>query len=188
MDHYYEKIQGWFNFQPLYYVAANIFPDGSNFLEIGSWKGASASFMGVELINLKKTNTKLYCIDTWEGTPGEHDTESAVIEKTLLEQFLTNTKPLNDNGLTIVPIKSKSQDCASVFQDNFFDFIYIDGSHYYEDVKQDIIKYLPKLKKDGIFAGHDWQCEEVVRAVSETLGISNIRLIHNTWIYVGKMP
>lgn len=183
MNHYWQTIQGWFNFQPIYSYAANTFPDGSNFLEIGSWKGASTSYLGVELINLNKTKTVLYCVDTWEGTPGEHDTEKSVLDKTLFNEFLNNIKPLRDNGLVINPVKGKSQDSSILFADNFFDFIYIDGSHYYNDVKEDIIKYLPKLKSTGVLAGHDWQCEEVVRAVSETLGLQNIKTIHNTWIY-----
>lgn len=184
MEHYCHKIQGWFNFHGLYSHVANVFPDGSKFLEIGTWKGTSISYLGVELINLNKKNTTLYCIDTWEGTPGEHDTDPSVINNTLYDEFLNNIKPLEDNGLKIEKIKNKSQLCSDMFEDHFFDFIYVDGSHYYDDVKKDILLYLPKLKPNGIFAGHDWQSEEVRRAVEETIGTSSIKLIQNTWVYV----
>ena len=183
MNHYYQNIPGWFNFQGLYSEVAKHYPDGSNFLEIGVWKGTSVAYLGIELINLNKKNTQIYCVDTWEGTKGEHDTEMSVINGTLFDEFLNNIKPLTDNGLTINVIKSKSQECDARFSDDFFDFIYIDGSHYYEDVKQDIIKYLPKLKKTGTFAGHDWQSEDIRKAVGETLGLQNIKTVHNTWIY-----
>ena len=37
-----------------------------------------------------------------------------------------------------------------------YDFIYIDASHEYEDVLNDLKMFLPKLKSNGIIAGHDW--------------------------------
>lgn len=36
-----------------------------------------------------------------------------------------------------------------------FDYIYIDGSHVYEDVKKDFEDWLPKLSKGGLIAFHD---------------------------------
>jgi hypothetical protein len=181
MNHYYHNIQGWFNFQFLYTYVANFFPDGSNFLEIGAWKGTSVAYLGVELINLNKKNTILHCIDIWEGSE-QYDNDISVITGTLYNEFLNNIKPLQDNGLTIKPVKDKSELCYQNYPDKFFEFIYVDGSHYYEDVKKDIELYLPKLKSNGIFAGHDWQSPEVRQAVEETIGLSDIQLVHNTWI------
>ena len=37
-----------------------------------------------------------------------------------------------------------------------FDFVYIDGSHRYEDVKSDIESWWPLVSDKGIIAGHDW--------------------------------
>ena len=183
MEHFYQNIgEDWFSYPQLYKRIVDNSQDGSHIVEVGSWKGRSAAFMAVEIINSNK-KIKFDCVDTWEGTKGEHDTEMSVINGTLFDEFLNNIKPLTDNGLTINVIKSKSQECDARFSDDFFDFIYIDGSHYYEDVKQDIIKYLPKLKKTGTFAGHDWQSEDIRKAVGETLGLQNIKTVHNTWIY-----
>lgn len=49
-----------------------------------------------------------------------------------------------------------SFDAVKDFPDHTFDFIYIDGSHLYEDVKRDLNDWLPKLKEDGIMCGHDY--------------------------------
>ena len=40
--------------------------------------------------------------------------------------------------------------------DNSLDFIFIDACHDYECVKEDLHTWYPKLKKGGIFAGHDY--------------------------------
>lgn len=36
------------------------------------------------------------------------------------------------------------------------DFVYIDGNHAYQFVKEDIENYFPKIKKGGIIGGHDY--------------------------------
>jgi hypothetical protein len=49
------------------------------------------------------------------------------------------------------------------------DFLYIDGNHVYEAVKQDIKLYYQLMKKNGIIGGHDYTplTEGVVKAVNE---------------------
>ena len=38
----------------------------------------------------------------------------------------------------------------------YFDWIYIDGNHTYEYVKQDLEGYRPKVKPGGYMAGDDY--------------------------------
>ena len=67
MNHFYEQIQGWFDFEDLYSDVVKTFPEESHFVEVGSWKGKSASFMAVEIHNSKK-QIKFDCVDTWNGS------------------------------------------------------------------------------------------------------------------------
>jgi hypothetical protein len=53
-------------------------------------------------------------------------------------------------------IRSLSNQSVSLFEDESLDFIYIDGNHSYESVKEDMNIWFPKLKKGGLFAGHDY--------------------------------
>jgi len=53
--------------------------DGAVFVEVGCWKGKSACFMGVEIINSAK-KIDFYCVDHWAGTRGEHDDEPRLSE------------------------------------------------------------------------------------------------------------
>jgi hypothetical protein len=43
----------------------------------------------------------------------------------------------------------------NIFQENYFDFIFIDGDHTYEAVSQDFELYLSKVKKGGLVFMHD---------------------------------
>jgi disulfide oxidoreductase YuzD len=62
-------------------------------------------------------------------------------------------------------------DAVRRFPDRYFDWAYVDGNHSYEDCLADLTAISPKIKKDGVIAGHDY-CEDeakgygVVRAVS----------------------
>jgi hypothetical protein len=49
------------------------------------------------------------------------------------------------------------------------DFVYIDGNHSYDAVKQDIMLYYPLIKNNGLIGGHDYTpyTESVMRAVNE---------------------
>ena len=57
------------------------------------------------------------------------------------------------------------------YPDEYFDIVYIDASHEYECVKEDIISWLPKVKIGGILCGDDYCVgwPQVVKAVDEIL-------------------
>lgn len=53
-------------------------------------------------------------------------------------------------------IRLKSVEAAKLFEDETFDFVYIDSSHNYDTVTNDLKTWLPKVKKGGILAGDDY--------------------------------
>ena len=65
-------------------------------------------------------------------------------------------------------IEKKSEDVVDLFEDESFDYIFIDGLHTYEQCSKDINNYYSKLKVGGIFSGHDYiYCDGVNKAVNE---------------------
>jgi len=68
------------------------------------------------------------------------------------------------------------------------DFVYIDGNHNYEAVKQDIKAWWPKVKKDGIIGGHDMDAAflGVCRAVVEFANKKKLTIYgkqNEWWLY-----
>lgn len=152
IEHIYQQLQfgeDWFTYASLYKNMVTKFPSGSKFVEIGSWKGKSSAFMAVEIANSGK-NIDFYCIDTFEGSIEYKNNPELPF---LYEVFKTNMKPL-ENYYT--DIRTTSLNAVEKFDDESIDFVFIDGSHEYEDIKNDIISWLPKVKKGGILAGHDY--------------------------------
>jgi hypothetical protein len=182
MEHYYQNIgENWFTFQNIYRTAVENF-DNAKFIEIGSWKGRSACFMGVEILNSKK-NIDFYCVDTWSGSE-EHKDMDIIKNDLLYDEFLKNIEPVSS---VIKPIRKTSKEASKDFPDNFFDFIFIDAGHDYDSVKEDIDLWFPKLKNRGIFAGHDYDVgwAGVVKAVDEWSLSQNkkIFITGNSWMH-----
>lgn len=183
MNHIFQNAnfgENWFSFPLLYKEFVDISNDGSKIVEVGCWKGKSTAYLAVEIINSKK-DIKFYAVDTWQGSP-EHQNNSEVINNTLYDIFLSNIEPVKD---AIIPIKMPSIEAASYFEDNELDIVFIDASHYYDDVKSDILAWLPKVKSGGIIAGHDYvqSWPDVIKVVNEIFGKENLRLQERCWVY-----
>lgn len=172
MEHFYQNIQGWCSFYDIYADLVRRFPSGSHFVEIGTWRGQSASFMAVEIINSGK-QIKFDCVDTWHGTLNEelHQQDPGVINDTLYNEFITNMKPVEGY---YNPIRMDSVSAAALYDDASLDAVFIDGDHLYDGVLADIRAWLPKVKPGGFIGGDDYghivDSEGVQRAVQEVFG------------------
>ena len=154
MEHFYNNTIGenWFNYEHFYSSMVSKFDTGSHFVEVGVWKGMSACYMAVEIINSGK-DIKFDCVDTWEFVEtsneiGEHEFEN------LFNIFQKNIEPVKNN---IGIVKSLSWDGAKNYEDGSLDFVFIDAAHDYESVTKDLNSWFPKIKIGGIISGHDYR-------------------------------
>lgn len=180
MEHFYENIgENWFNYGDLYKLMIDKYGDNSHFVEVGSWLGRSSCFMGVEIHN-SNYNIKFDCVDTWKGSI-EHKSSDEIIYGTLYRDFLKNIEPVKH---IINPIRTTSIEASKTYDDNTLDFVFIDASHEYNDVLDDISHWLPKVKIGGCLAGHDYDYYKVNKAVKDFFnGQDFFRMNNNCWVH-----
>jgi len=169
MEHFWKNVPGWFSDDDVnfYRHMVDTINAPAHFVEVGCWKGRSASFMAVEIIRSGK-QIQFDCVDNFIGDPNEpvHQTDPNVINGTLFEEFQMNLKPVEGRYR---PVRLDSVSASKLYQDNSLDFVFIDAAHDYESVKADINSWMPKLKLNGILAGHDYYHPPVMKAVQELI-------------------
>lgn len=162
--HYFQSVPGWFSFRGVYEDAVKEAKDGAVFVEVGSWKGKSASFMGVEIANSGK-RIEFYAVDHWKGSDEPaHHADLDVRNGRLYEVFLRNIKPVAD---FVKPLRTDSVTASKHFEDASLDLVLLDAGHTYEDVAADIAAWLPKLKPGATLAGDDYNWTGVRKAIEE---------------------
>lgn len=183
MPSYFTNIYGYFDFQNIYNFAVDKFPKDSTFIEIGVWLGKSACYMA-EKLKETESNNKFYCLDHFMGEINATDQQNIVKQNqgNVYNLFMENMNKAGVDGY-FLPIKDFAQNAAYKFSDQTFDFIFLDAEHLYGCVTNDLNTWYPKLKKGGIFAGHDYR-GEVKKAVDDFFGAKNINVIGSgsSWI------
>ena len=81
-------------------------------------------------------------------------------------RLLANLSSLDQTQNKVSLIRLPSHMAADLFVDEIFDWIFIDANHRYAYVKADLQSWLPKVKKEGVIAGHDYNHNEVRAAVA----------------------
>lgn len=153
-------------------------PEKAQAVEIGSYAGESA----VIFVQSGKIE-KLYCVDPWQENYDPEDEASLSKMERVEEAFDERIVPYSKS---IVKMKTTSFEASVKFKNETLDFVYIDGNHSYDFVLQDITLWYPKLKKDGILAGHDRRWPGVKKAL-QTAGLSMEKIFADgSWLCTKK--
>ena len=118
--------------------------DEINYLEIGSFEGLSALFMLEEFPNCTVT-----CVDTWQGS----DEHSSRLGSSIEDNFDYNVRKYHDR---LTKKKMSSHEFLISANDAKYDIIYVDGSHYSDDVIIDVLKSFDILKIGGLLILDDY--------------------------------
>lgn len=91
----------------------------------------------------------IYSVDRYTGERG-HDTK----------QYIKALKTLKEHETKNSLLRMNFCEALDFFEDNTFDFIYIDGyAHTGENEGKTLYDWYPKLKKGGMFAGDDYHSD-----------------------------
>lgn len=138
----------------LFNMAANL-PDDAVIVEIGSFLGRSTTAMAFAS---RGSNRKIFAIDTFQGNTSDFVKGQNNVDwegDDFLAVFKDN---LARNGLEdyVIPVKGTSGEIGRQW-DKPIDFLFVDGSHEFEDVVADFELYLPWVKPGAMLAFHDVQ-------------------------------
>jgi len=146
-------IDGWFSEdEGRWYARFARALRGGTFVEVGSWKGRSTSFVGPVC---NANGTRLVCVDHWNGSGDGHKDryEAALAREDVEQTFRANMEAL---GFVVEVIRQPSAVAASRFEPCSIDRVFLDASHDGVSVAEDLAVWTERLKPDGILAGHDY--------------------------------
>jgi hypothetical protein len=136
--------------------------NGSN--NIGIELGVASGTYSKQMVDSNKFS-KVYGIDVYND---HHNTK----------QYLSALTYIGlDKPYTL--IRSSFEETLTLFQDNFFDYIYVDGyAHTGQEDGKTLYTWFSKLKENGIFAGHDYHTAwpKTIRVVDEFIKSYNLNL------------
>lgn len=145
-------------------------------LEVGSWTGFSALTWAHAIAMLHDAGGEVTCVDAWEpyfieadirsAEPVYHRMDSLARSGLAYNLFLHNAS-CGPKGVPITPLRGKSAHVLASLEPGRFDLIYIDGSHYYESVRADLIAC---RRLGGMLCGDDLELQVGEIARSEALG------------------
>lgn len=114
--------------------------------EIGVWKG------GFSRRILKKNPKHLYLIDPWQHQ--DYNGRWYSIGQMKMDTIYRKINKEYSNLDNVTIIKDFSENV--VFEENYFDLVYIDGNHSYKYVLKDLNHYYKFMKNKSYLTGDDY--------------------------------
>lgn len=156
MEHFWRNIDGYFTFPSFYDWIARQASTIQQWrgVEVGVYTGQSVAFLGVQLLQYNAIEPTICLVDI----------------EMAKHRAVQNLHPLAHTGIGFEIHELDSVVASRLYDDASLDFVFIDADHSYAAVSRDIDAWIPKVKKGGIIAGHDycnWPGFGVIQAVTE---------------------
>ena len=174
---HWHEIDGWFQWRSAQEEAARWFPEGSCFIEVGTYLGRSLCSLG-EVVEQSRKIFTVIGVDTCRGSGPEGKRQKDYHGAAVAQGGGTFAGALHKNviecgyGDSITLIIADSVTASGLFSDASVDWVHLDARHDYASVKADVQAWLPKLKPGGWLSGDDYdeiKWPEVVNAVRDLL-------------------
>ena len=160
-----------------------------NFLEVGVFQGVTSRNICEKLYELHKNDFRYYGVDIFEDSTEEIDLKESTVKHNkisnplkhflfniILKQNLNSIESVNKllrkfkNNVQL--IKGLSHDALKKINLSEIEFIFLDGGHAYETVREDLEIILKDIKKNMVIICDDYDQEGygVKKAVDELKG------------------
>jgi len=138
--------------------------------EIGVRNGQNFELM------IRHNPKEAVAIDSWieDGVIGRNDCRYT--QEVLDEQYNNFKADMADKPFVKI-LRAYSFDAVKQFDDDYFDFVYIDADHTFEGCYKDIVDWYPKVKKGGVLCGHDYVAKSHRTRYGERLNFGVIEAV-----------
>lgn len=173
----WQEIEGWFTWRSGQEEAVRHFPEGSCFVEVGSYLGRSLCSLA-EVVHQSGKKIDVIGVDTCRGSGPEGPQEKDYHGTAVAAGHGTFAGALHRNIIecgyadSITLIVRDSVAAARLFPDTSIDWVHLDARHDGPGVTADIYAWLPKIKPGGWLSGDDYnesKWPELVEAVNTIL-------------------
>ncbi len=129
--------------------------------ELGVWRGRTF----LHLLNSCPSLTMIG-VDLWAPQPDNEGPENYVNWPHAKYEKMVRDGSKDFEGRAII-YKMLTDEAADLVNDESLDFVFIDADHSSEAVRNDILKWTPKVKPSGFIIGHDINWDTVKIIVDE---------------------
>jgi predicted O-methyltransferase YrrM len=154
------------------YIEASKYNNNNfNLVEIGTWMGSSMLTWAHALRTYNNATGNIVCIDplipylTDNAVPidSEHqefyNEMQALLEENYVYEIWNHHRKLVPNSINVSLFREKSSNALPILESNKFDVVYIDGSHSYSSVLDDINQAARITREGGIICGDDLELQ-----------------------------
>ena len=156
-------------------TGSDALPCGLTMVEVGVFAGESTRVF-VESGQV----ARLLAVDPWDGDYDEGSGWTCPFAWADVEQTFRSWA---QSQPSVVALPMRSLEAAQCFADGSLDFVYIDAGHAYQDVRNDIRAWAPKVQGAGWLGGHDFSAAFPGVQVAVVQATRDFRLFQDTsWL------
>lgn len=142
-------------------------------VEVGSWEGRSTAALANAV-----PGRLVHCVDTWHGSPGE-PSEALAAERDVFATWVANMAELTAGN--VQPFRMGWRDYHAAWPTEPIALAFIDAEHSYNEVRDNIMAFLPLIAAGGILCGDDQHHPPVRQALFDTLPATEVYLKASMW-------
>lgn len=137
-------------------------------VEIGAFVGRSTICLAAGLA--ARGGGRVYSIDPFDLVDGQYETFAANVDRSALGHLVEPVHALSHDAMALVPSDARLA------------VLYVDGSHEYDDVKQDVTDWVPRVHSGGVVVFNDPFLRPVSHALRDAAATPTSGLRRPRWV------